>query len=129
MTSMKVRLGLLLLGAFGLALCAAQAGTVQRVLNDKNVFVGEIMDSFCAKNGSHEELMEQMKSMGRDSRTCTMKCMEMGAKLVLLDVTHKTVYRLDDDGTKAFSYVGKKVRVTGTLHKNQLTIDTIEPIQ
>ena len=58
-----------------------------------------------------------------------MKCMEMGAKLVLFDASQKAVHRLDDDGSKAFSFMGKKVRITGTLHKNQLTIEKIEPMR
>jgi len=126
---MDLRPRLLLLGALGVALCVSQAGTVQRASNEKNEFVGEIMDSYCAKNGSHEEIMEQMKSMGLDRRTCTMKCMEMGAKLVLFDPSQKAIYRLEDNGAKAFSFMGKKVRLTGTLHQHQLMIDKIEEIE
>lgn len=45
-------------------------------------FKGEIMDSQCAMNNSHEQI-EKMKGMGHDAKMCTLKCVEMGGKFVL----------------------------------------------
>src|ERR1700749_536686 len=42
------------------------------------VFTGEIMDSLCAKEGSHDKMMDEMKSMGRDKQTCAQKCVQLG---------------------------------------------------
>ena len=90
-------------------------------------FSGEIMDSLCAKDGSHEKMMDEMKSMGRDKNTCAIKCSQLGAKYVLFDPDKKTTYALDDQG-KAESFAGQKVRVTGTLAKNKIKVENIEAI-
>lgn len=111
-----------------LAVYNAHAGTAQRSANGQQVFTGEIMDSYCAANGSHKELMDQMKSMGRVNRTCTLKCLELGAKLVFYDASQQATYTLGNTASRAFPFMGKKVRITGTLHKHQLTIDTIDQI-
>jgi len=57
------------------SLCAAQAESA-------STFSGEIMDSLCAKAGTHEQMMQDMKSMGRDKATCSAKCIQLGAKYV-----------------------------------------------
>jgi hypothetical protein len=89
------------------------------------VFTGEITDTFCAKNKSHEEMMNEMRSMGREKQTCTQKCAQIGGKYVLLDTAQGTVYHLDDQG-KAAAFAGLEVRVLGTLENNQLKIASIE---
>src|SRR5271156_4805283 len=72
--------------------------------NTAEIFTGEIMDSICAKDGTHERMMEEMKSMGRDKNTCAVKCAQLGAKYVLFDADKKTVYGLDDqDKAEAFA--------------------------
>ena len=90
------------------------------------VFTGEIMDSLCAKEGSHDKMMDDMKSMGRDKQTCAQKCVQLGAKYVLFDPGNKTVYTLDDQD-RAASFAGQQVRVTGSLQKNKLKVSSIEP--
>lgn len=90
------------------------------------VFTGEIMDSLCAKEGSHDKMMDEMKSMGRDKQTCAQKCVQLGAKYVLFDSDKKAVYALDDQD-KAASFAGQKVRVKGTLEKKRIKISSIEP--
>ena len=52
--------------------------------------------------------------MGREKQTCTQRCVQIGAKYVLLDASKGTVYRLDDQG-KAAAFAGMEVRVVGTL--------------
>jgi hypothetical protein len=91
----------------------------------QQVFTGEITDTFCAKNGSHAEMMNEMKSMGRDKQTCAQKCAQIGGRYVFYDPARKAVYTLDDQG-KAAAFAGLDVRVFGTLENNQLKIASIE---
>jgi len=93
--------------------------------SDSQVFTGEIMDSLCAKDGTHDKMMDQMKSMGRDKATCTQKCIELGAKYVLFDPAKKTVYTLDDQD-KAAAFAGRKVQVKGTMDKKKIKVASIE---
>lgn len=83
-------------------------------------YTGEIMDSQCAMNGSHEK-MEKMKGMPDDSKMCTLKCVEMGGKFVLYDSAKKATYMLDDQ-EKPKEFAGQKVKVTGTYDKATKTI-------
>jgi hypothetical protein len=125
---MKRKSGIILTLCLGLFLTAplmgaqpkAQSGTA----NAQGI-TGEIMDSLCAKNGSHEEMMDEMKSMGRDKKTCAMKCVQLGAKYVLFDASKKTIYALDDQD-KAEAFAGQTVRVQGTLQKNKIKVESIE---
>jgi hypothetical protein len=85
-------------------------------------FTGEIMDSSCAKMGSHA-----MMQKGKDAtdpavkKECTEACVKMGAKYVLYNATRKTVYELDDQ-TKPADFAGQKVKVTGTYDAATKTI-------
>ncbi len=83
------------------------------------------MDSLCAKDGSHEQMMHDMKSMGRDKDTCSVKCIELGSKYVLFDPEKRTVYQLDDQ-EKAGELAGRKVRVSGSLQKSKIKVVRIE---
>lgn len=76
------------------------------------MFKGEIMDSDCAKMGSHPD---------PDAKTCTVDCVKMGSKYVLFNGASKTVYELDDQ-KKPAAFAGKNVTVTGTLDKDKKTI-------
>jgi hypothetical protein len=89
----------------------------------QRVFTGEITDTFCAKNKSHNEMMSENKTMGTDKQTCAQRCVQMGAKYVLLDSTGR-VYKLDDQA-KAAAFAGLEVRVMGTLQNDQLNIASI----
>ena len=89
-------------------------------------YSGEIMDSLCAKNGSHDKMMEEMKSMGHDKKTCTIKCIQLGAKYVLYDAHTHTTYALDNQD-QAEAFAGQTVRVVGTLEKNKIKVGSIEP--
>ena len=77
-------------------------------------YSGEIMDSLCAKNGSHDKMMEEMKSMGHDKKTCTVKCIQLGAKYVLYDTRTHTAYALDNQD-QAEAFAGQTARVVGAL--------------
>lgn len=91
-------------------------------------FNGEIMDSLCAKAGSHDQMMDDMKSMGRDKSTCSSKCIQLGGKYVLYDSSKHAVYELDNQD-KAEEFAGKKVRISGTLQKKTIKVTKIESIE
>jgi hypothetical protein len=103
-----------------LPLCAAQADS-----NAALTFTGEIMDSLCAKVGSHDQMMQDMKSMGKDKTTCSAKCIQLGAKYVLYDSSKKTIYELDDQD-RAEKFAGHKVRLSGSLQKKKIKVASIE---
>src|SRR5271170_5207339 len=81
--------------------------------NGASTFTGEIMDSLCAKDGSHDQMMHDMKSMGHDKSSCSVQCIRLGAKYVLYDSAKQAVYQLDDQ-EKAAEFAGRKVHVSGT---------------
>jgi hypothetical protein len=83
-------------------------------------FSGEIMDSACAKMGSHEGMMKSHANI-KDAKGCTLGCVKGGSKFVLYDASTKTVYQLDDQ-TKPMEFAGEKVQVSGTLDESSKTI-------
>jgi hypothetical protein len=119
MKSRFVRVSLVL--STGLVSLQLWAGQLNQ---SKQVFTGEVTDTFCAPKKSHEEMMNENKTMGREKQTCTQRCAQIGAKYVLLDASKGTVYQLDDQG-KAAAFAGMEVRVVGTVENNQLKIATI----
>lgn len=94
-------------------LLAATAGLAQKA----QTFNGQIMDSNCAKMGSHAA-MEKEHGM-KTAKDCTLGCVKGGAKYVLYDGS-KT-YELDDQ-TKPEAFAGQKVKVSGTLDSATNTI-------
>jgi hypothetical protein len=99
---MKLTLGI------GAAILAAGTGFGQAA----QTFTGDIMDSNCAKMGSHAT-MEKEHGIA-NAKACTLGCVKNGAKFVLYDGTSKMVYELDDQ-TKPEAFAGEKVQVKGTL--------------
>lgn len=91
-------------------------GAMVGVAQAKN-YTGEIMDSNCAKNGSHSQ-MEKEHNLTSDSG-CTKACVKAGAKYVLF--MNGKAYDLDDQ-TKPADFAGKRVTVTGTMEKGSSTI-------
>jgi hypothetical protein len=83
-------------------------------------FSGEIMDSACAKMGSHEGMMKEHAGI-KDAKGCTLGCVKGGAKFVLYDPSSKTVYQLDDQ-KKPVEFAGEKVQVSGALDEATNTI-------
>lgn len=90
-------------------------------------FKGEIMDSQCAKEGSHAMMLKKEGMGDKDpndpmaKKMCTESCVKMGGKYVLYDSTSKKVYQLDDQ-TKPQQFAGQNVKVSGTLDKGGETI-------
>jgi hypothetical protein len=97
---------------------------------DSKIFHGEISDSQCALNvhsltRSHQEMLKS-KHMGGTASECATYCVEhMGGNFVLS--SKKDVFHLSNQSL-ALKYVGKKVKVTGTLDAKGDTIhvDDIE---
>jgi hypothetical protein len=83
-----------------------QMPDAQRSLN----LVGEIMDSRCAIEGSHEKMMRQNGL--KNAKDCTLKCAKKGWSFVLIDPEAKTVYQLDDQ-QRPEPFAGQRVRVSG----------------
>ena len=59
----------------------------------ESTFTGEIMDSECAKVGSHEMMMK--KEGAKNATQCSLACVKMGSKYVLFNAAEKIVYQLD----------------------------------
>jgi hypothetical protein len=96
-------------------------GVLVGVAQAKN-YTGEIMDSSCAKNGSHAQ-MEKEHNMTADSG-CTKACVKMGAKYVLF--MNGKVYDLDDQ-TKPADFAGKRAKVTGKMDGTTIKVENISP--
>lgn len=94
--------------------------------NGAQSFNGEIMDDLCAKQKTHSQMMEEMKSMGNDPAVCTRKCIQLGGHYVLYDREKDTVYALAEPD-KAEPFAGRTVHIVGTLDKKKIKIDKIEP--
>jgi hypothetical protein len=92
--------------------------------SNTSTFTGEIMDSLCAKAGSHDQMMHDMKSMGPDKASCTAMCIRLGAKYVLYDSAKQAIYQLDNQD-KASEFAGRKVQVSGTLQKTKIKVANI----
>jgi hypothetical protein len=90
-------------------------------------FKGEIMDSQCAKEGSHAMMLKKEGMGDKDpndpmaKKMCTENCVKMGGKYVLYDAASKKVYQLDDQ-TKPQQFAGQNVKITGTLDESSETI-------
>jgi len=91
------------------------ASEAQRSLN----LVGEIMDSKCAIEGSHEKMMKTTGA--KNARECTLACAKSGASYVLYDPDTKTVYQLDDQ-QKPRDFAGQRVIVSGDYDESSKTI-------
>ena len=96
------------------------------------IFKGEIMDSQCAMNASHAEMLKKEGMGDKDPNDpmvkamCTKNCIKMGGKYVLYDAASKKVYQLDDQ-TKPKQFAGQNVEVTGALSKDTIHVTNIEP--
>lgn len=94
---------------------AVQGSGSQRTLN----LVGEIMDSRCAINGSHDQMMSETRA--KNAKECTLACAQNGGSFVLYDPDTKTVYQLDDQ-QKPANFAGQRVRVSGTYDEASKTM-------
>jgi len=79
-------------------------------------FVGSISDSMCGA----KHMMP-----GQSDKDCTLACVKAGSKYVLADASGK-VYQLSDQ-KKPEQFAGQKVKVTGTLKGDMITVTAIDP--
>jgi hypothetical protein len=80
---------------------------------------GWISDSTCgAGNASSKE----------SARECAQRCLEGGAEAVFVSEADQKVYKLSDQ-VEAKKHVKGKVKVTGTVSGDKLTISKIEPVK
>lgn len=94
---------------------------------DTQTFSGEVMDTLCASYGSHQHMMQQLKSMGSDKKTCIKQCLLLGAKYALYDDAKHSYYRIDDQAKdKVEPFAGQHVRITGTLEKKTIKVSDIK---
>lgn len=91
-----------LLTTVGLALATPGAKT----------FVGSIGDSMCGP-----------KHMSGSDKDCTLGCVKEGAKYILVDPSGK-IYQLSDQ-KKPEQFAGAKVKVTGTLSGDTISVTSI----
>ncbi len=85
----------------------------------EKTYRGQIMDSACAKEGSHTQ---GYKMTGTDTpKACTLACVHGGSTFVLYNGNHKTTYKLDNQND-AKPFAGENVKVMGTLNKSDDTI-------
>lgn len=93
-------------------------------------FTGEIMDSQCAMNASHAEMLKKEGMGDKDpndpmaKKMCTQNCVKMGGKYVLFDSANKSVYELDDQ-KKPENFAGENVKVKGTLDGKTIHVKSI----
>ena len=109
--------------AIGLVVSLVMVGSSSFAAQKQQTITGEVMDSSCAKMGSHEMMEKQhnMPSNAASDKACTTACVKAGAKFVLYDASSKTAYDIDDQ-KKAEQFAGEKVKVTGTVDQASGTI-------
>jgi len=97
-----------------------------QIKDEKRVmtFSGEVMDSQCATEGSHDAMMA--RNHAKNAQECALICAKNGS-FVLFDAGTNTVYQFDDQ-QKPMRFAGQRVRVTGTYDEPSKTI-TIQSIQ
>ncbi len=98
-------LGLLLASGISLATPGKDAA---------KTYVGNIGDSMCGA----KHMMP-----GASDKDCTLACIKEGAKYILIDPSGK-IYQLSDQ-KKPEQFAGAKVKVTGTLNGDTITVTSI----
>jgi hypothetical protein len=86
-------------------------------------FRGEIMDTQCARMGSHDVMMK--KEAARNTGECARDCCKMGGKYVLYDPKTKTTYQLADQ-QKVEPFAGEKVTIRGSYDPSTNTINIVD---
>jgi hypothetical protein len=99
--------------ALGLVLTLGLGFTVA-VQAAPQTFVGSIGDSMCGAK----------HMMGGSAKDCTLECVKGGAKYILIGPNGK-IYQLSDQ-KKPEAFAGAKVKVTGTLKGDSITVASIE---
>lgn len=85
------------------------------------IFVGEIMDSVCAHEGSHAIAARNIET----ERDCTIGCVEAGAKYVLYNERGRATFQLDNQ-QRPREFAGERVVVVGSYERLTNTIHVRE---
>jgi len=96
-----------------LAVLALTAGFGLSLAGEEITVTGWITDSYCGKNNANA-----------DGKSCTLKCHEDGAKLVLF--AKDKLWELDDQEL-AKEHVGHEVEVTGQTDGAAIQVKEIKP--
>ena len=97
-----------------LAFLALIAATLLYAHEKPTTITGVVSDSMCGLDHS------SMGKDGSDARSCTLKCVEGGSKLVLADKTNGKIYQLSDQKA-AKKFAGENVRATGHLDGDRIS--------
>jgi hypothetical protein len=108
-----------------ISVCGFAARPLQQQNNTPMSFTGELMDSMCAAQRSHDAMIK--KEGFKNSKDCTLGCVKSGGQFVLYAQANKTTYQLDDQ-EKPSDYAGQKVTIIGTYDGATKTIH-IQSIQ
>ena len=92
------------------------AATVCLAAEAPKSFTGVITDEMCGND-------HKMMNVSPDSK-CVTDCVKAGSKYVLL--TGTKIYKLTDQTTPA-KFPSQKVKVTGTLSGDTITVKSIDP--
>ena len=79
---------------------------------------GTVTDSMCGK---------KHMSPGKSDADCTRECMKSKGDWTYGLVVGDRVYRLSGDAKQLDSFAGKRVRLTGDLTANTITVQAITP--
>ena len=90
------------------------------VIPKPRTFTGEIMDSQCARMGTHG-----IGNLLETSKDCTIQCVKLGGQYVLYDPAMRMAYGLDDQ-VRPEAFAGGRVEVVGTLEQRTSTIHVLE---
>ncbi|MGH9327860.1 MAG: hypothetical protein ACRD2B_14420 [Terriglobia bacterium] len=110
---MKILASSLLTAVF----CVAALTAAPRAQISHRIFTGEISDSACG--------LDHLLASNR--KQCTLECVHMGAKLVLVNQARRKVYALSDQA-KAMPYAGKTVKVAGSLKGYTIEVSSITAV-
>ena len=80
-------------------------------------FVGSISDSMCGA----KHMMP-----GKSDKDCTLECIKEGSKYILIGPKGK-IYQLSDQ-KKPEQFAGARVKVTGSLNGDTITVTSITPV-
>ena len=89
----------------------------------EQTWTGKISDSACG--AKHEEAAEGQGKM--PDRDCTVACVRGGSKYVLV-VDGKVLQIANQDNKDLATHAGHRVKMTGELKGNEITVATIEMV-
>jgi len=89
----------------------------------EQTFTGQISDSLC--KAKHEEAAEDQGKMS--DHDCTVACVKGGSKYVLLGSDGKVYDIANQDFKDLEKMAGAKVKITGELKNDSISVSKIDP--